>query len=427
MNQSDMYKIGKSFAMTHCDKAKSAAQGGLSVCAMSESVAQGGLSVCAMSESVAQSGLSVSALSKSAAQSGLSVCDMSESVAQGGLSVSATQHGTMQFFTSKRTIRGSRTLHAGAMPVPALLPRQSHFEGSKCIHPKTTVHIVKTITQAIEERRDERRERHYGCGWPANYSKMKNLTLASNCHTSEVSAVATRLVALYQGMEFAEDSFLTNAMTGFVSLSERITAAVDRSVRAAYDTEDRNRSQCLRQFHHLLVGSQSSQDAVVRNSANAISAVFKPCGLAVLHKGLDEKTGHINALLADLDEAAMQQHVANISGMPGCIAQLREAQAAFEAKRADYQSRRGAMRSSASATELKGLIREQLNTVLIPYFQVMDSVKGGSYAEFNTTLREVIASANATANQRRGRKKASAPDETQAEPRQTIEEGGLSA
>ena len=413
MNQSDMYKNGnpiamtlfdisksdKSFAMTLCDKAKSAAQGGLSICAMSESVAQGGLSVSAMSKSIAQ----------------------------GGLSVSATQHGTMQFFSSKRTIRGSRTLHAGAMPVPALLPRQSHFEGSKCIHPKTTVHIVKTITQAIEERRDERRERHYGCGWPANYSKMKNLTLASNCHTSEVSAVATRLVALYQGMEFAEDSFLTNAMTGFISLSERITAAVDRSVRAAYDTEDRNRSQCLRQFHHLLVGSRSSQDAVVRNSANAISAVFKPCGLAVLHKGLDEKTGHINALLADLDEAAMQQHVANISGMPGCIAQLREAQAAFEAKRADYQSRRGAMRSSASATELKGLIREQLNAVLIPYFQVMDSVKGGSYSEFNTTLREVVASANLTASQHRSRKKASAPDETQAEPRQTIEERGLSA
>ena len=279
----------------------------------------------------------------------------------------------------------------------------------------------------MKERREERRERHYGCGWPANYSKMKNLTLASNCHTSEVSAVATRLVALYKGMEFAEDSYLTNAMTGFISLSERITAAVDRSVRAAYDTEDRNRSQCLRQFHHLLVGSQSSQDAVVRDSANAISAVFKPCGLAVLHKGLDEKTGHINALLDDLDEAAMQQHVANISGMSGCIAQLREAQAAFEAKRADYQSRRGFLHSSASATELKGLIREQLNTVLIPYFQVMDGVKGGNYAEFNTTLREVIASANATANQRRGRRQAPAPDETQAEPRQTVEEGGLSA
>ena len=427
MNQSDMYKNGNPIAMTLFDISKSDKSFAMTLCAMSKSIAQGGLSVYAVSKSVAQGGLSVCAMSESVAQGGLSVCAMSESVAQSGLSVSATQHGTMQFFSSKRTIRGSRTLHAGAVPVPALLPRQSHFEGSQCIHPKTTAHIIKTITHSMKERREERRERHYGCGWPANYSKMKNLTLASNCHTSEVSAVATRLVALYQGMEFAEDSFLTNAMTGFISLSERITAAVDRSVRAAYDTEDRNRSQCLRQFHHLLVGSRSSQDAVVRNSANAISAVFKPCGLAVLHKGLDEKTGHINALLADLDEAAMQQHVANISGMPGCIAQLREAQAAFEAKRADYQSRRGVMRSSASATELKGLIREQLNTVLIPYFQVMDGVKGGNYSEFNMTLREVIASANATANQRRGRRQAPVPDETQAEPRQTVEEGGLSA
>ena len=413
MNQCDDNNYGKSPAMTLCAMAKSAAQSGLSVSALSKSVAQGGLSVSALSKSIAQSGLPVSAMSKS--------------VAQSGLPVSAKQHCTMQFFASKRTTRGSHTLQAGAVPVPALLPRQSHFEGSQCIRPKTTAHIIKTITQPMKERREERRERHYGCGWPANYSKMKNLTLASNCHTSEVSAVATRLVALYKGMEFAEDSYLTNAMTGFISLSERITAAVDRSVRAAYDTEDRNRSQCLRQFHHLLVGSQSSQDAVVRDSANAISAVFKPCGLAVLHKGLDEKTGHINALLDDLDEAAMQQHVANISGMPGCIAQLREAQAAFEAKRADYQSRRGVMRSSASATDLKGMIREQLNTVLIPYFQVMDGVKGGNYAEFNTTLREVIASANATANQRRGRRQAPVPDETQAEPRQTVEEGGLSA
>ena len=279
----------------------------------------------------------------------------------------------------------------------------------------------------MKERREERRERHYGCGWPANYSKMKNLTLASNCHTSEVSAVATRLVALYKGMEFAEDSYLTNAMTGFISLSERITAAVDRSVYTAYDTEDLNRSQFLRSFHHLLASSKSSQNAVVRDSAIAIAEVFKPYGLAILRKGLDEKTGHINALLAKLDEAVMQQHVANISGMPESLAQLRQAQAAFEAKRADYQSRRGVMRSSESATVLKGLIREQLNAVLIPHFQVMDSVKGGSYSEFNTTLREVVASANLTASQHRSRKKASAPDETQAEPRQTIEEGGLSA
>lgn len=279
----------------------------------------------------------------------------------------------------------------------------------------------------MKERREERRERHYGCGWPANYSKMKNLTLASNCHTSEVSAVATRLVALYKGMEFAEDSYLTNAMTGFISLSERITAAVDRSVRAAYDTEDRNRSQCLRQFHHLLVGSQSSQDAVVRNSANAISAVFKPCGLAVLHKGLDEKTGHINALLTNLGEDAMQPHVANIPGMTDCLAQLQNAQTAFEAKRAEYQTRRGAMRSSDSATALKGQILVKLNSELIPYFHVMDTAKGGSYSEFYAMMREVVESANVTASLHRGRKKVAAKDEATDEFLQPTEEGGLSA
>lgn len=112
-------------------------------------------------------------------------------------------------------------------------------------------------------------------------------------------------------------------------------------------------------------------------------------------------------------------------GMPESLAQLRHAQAAFETKRADYQSRRGVMRSSESATVLKGLIREQLNAVLIPHFQVMDSVKGGSYSEFNTTVREVVASANLTASQHRSRKKATAHDETQAEPRQSLEEGGL--
>ena len=147
----------------------------------------------------------------------------------------------------------------------------------------------------------------------------------------------------------------------------------------------------------------------------------------VLLRGGTYLEGHINALLTNLGEDAMQPHVANIPGMTDCLAQLQNAQTAFEAKRAEYQTRRGAMRSSDSATALKGQILVKLNSELIPYFRVMDTAKGGSYSEFYAMMREVAESANVTASLHRGRKKAAAKDETVSEPLQPIEEGGLSA
>lgn len=427
MKQCCACKTGNPLAMTLFATPKSAAQNVMPLCDTSKSVAQSVLPLCSISKSTAQYVLPLCATSKSVAQSVFSLFATQKSNAQSVLPFCASSQGIMQFFATKRKIRGSHTLLDEAVPVPALLPRLIHFEGSKSIHPNQTNETTNTLSRGFILECAERRERHYGCGWLSNHTKMVNLTLASNCHTSEVSAVATRLVVLYQGMNFSEDTFLANAMADFIGLSERITAAIDRNVYAAYDTEDYNRSQCLRSFHHLLVGSKGSQHAVVRDSAMAIAEIFKPFGLGILRKSLDEKTGHINALLTNLGEASMQQHVANIPGMAECISQLRQAQAAFEAKRADFQSRRGIMRNSESATVLKGQIREQLNTVLIPYFQVMDSVKGGSYSEFNTTMREVVASANVTASLHRRRKKAAVIDETPAEPRQNLDEGGLSA
>ena len=413
MVKSDDNKNGNSFAMTVCDGSQNDKAFAMALCDGSQSDKTFATAVCDTSQN-----------DKAFATA---LCDASQNDKTFAMAVCDASHNLMQFFAPKRTIRGSHMPQCEAVSVPALLPRLIHSYGITCIHPKNNTIKFKSLSQGFLLEREERRERHYGCGWPLFSLKMKNVLLASNCHTSEVSAVATRLVVLYQGMNFSEDTFLANAMADFIDLSERITAAIDRNVYAAYDTEDYNRSQCLRSFHHLLVGSKGSQHAVVRDSAMAIAEIFKPFGLGILRKSLDEKTGHINALLTNLGEASMQQHVANIPGMAECISQLRQAQAAFEAKRADFQSRRGIMRNSESATVLKGQIREQLNTVLIPYFQVMDSVKGGSYSEFNTTMREVVASANVTASLHRRRKKAAVIDETPAEPRQNLDEGGLSA
>lgn len=308
----------------------------------------------------------------------MALCDTSQNDKTFAMALCDASHNLMQFFAPKRTIRGSHMPQCEAVSVPALLPRQIHSYGITSIHPKDNTIKFKSLSQGFLLEREERRESH-------------------------------------------------NAMADFISLSERITVAVDRSVYTAYGTEDKNRCQCLRSFHHLLFSSKGSQDAVVRNSAMAIAEIFKPYGLAILRKGLDEKTGHINALLTNLGEDAMQPHVANIPGMADCLAQLQNAQTAFEAKRAEYQTRRGAMRSSDSATALKGQILVKLNSELIPYFHVMDTAKGGSYSEFYTMVCQIVESANVTASLHRGRKKAAAKDETMAEPLQPTEEGGLSA
>ena len=427
MVKSDDNKNGNSFAMTFCDGSQNGKAFAMALCDASQSDKTFAMALCDTSQNDKAFATALCDASQTDKAFATALCDTSQNDKTFAMAVCDASHNLMQFFAPKRTIRGSHMPQCEAVSVPALLPRLIHSYGITCIHPKNNTIKFKSLSQGFLLEREERRERHYGCGWPLFSLKMKNVLLASNCHTSEVSAVATRLVALYQGLEFPEDSYLTNAMADFISLSERITVAVDRSVYTAYGTEDKNRCQCLRSFHHLLVSSKGSQDAVMRNSAMAIAEIFKPYGLAILRKGLDEKTGHINALLTNLGEDAMQPHVANIPGMADCLAQLQNAQTAFEAKRAEYQTRRGAMRSSDSATALKGQILVKLNSELIPYFHVMDTAKGGCYSEFYTMVCQVVESANVTASLHRGRKKAVAKDETVAGTLQPTEEGGLSA
>lgn len=258
----------------------------------------------------------------------------------------------------------------------------------------------------------EGRDKTYGCGWPSFFLEMKYITFARNCHASEASAVATRLVALYEGMEFPEDSYLRNAMSDFKDLAVRIDSAVDRKVRAAYDTEDAQRAQCLRSLYHLLRSAVASQDANVSAHAAVVYQAFRSCGLSVLHKGLDERTGHIDSLLTDLSATEIQSHIAAVPGLADSISQLETAQQAFEAKRVDYQSRRGAMQNSDCASALKLRVMDMVNNTILPYFGTMAKVKGGVYADFNDTLCQVVASANASAKLHSRRKKT----ETEAKP-----------
>ena len=242
----------------------------------------------------------------------------------------------------------------------------------------------------------EERQKTYGCGWQNFLLKMRNIRFARNCHASEASAVATRLVALYEGMEFPEDSYLRNAMSDFKDLAVRIDSAVDRKVRPAYDTEDTQRAQCLRSLYYLLRSAVASQDANVSAHAAVVYQTFRSCGLSVLHRGLDERTGHIDSLLTDLAANEMQAHIAAVPGLADNIGRLDTAQQAFEVKRVDYQSRRGAMANTDCATALKMKVVDMVNNTILPYFGTMAKVKGGVYSDFNDTLCQVVASANAS-------------------------------
>lgn len=223
------------------------------------------------------------------------------------------------------------------------------------------------------------------------------------------------------------DSYLCNAMLEFKDLAVRIDSAVGRKVSPAYDTEDVNRAQCLRSLYHLLKSAMASQDANVNAHAATVYQTFRSCGLSVLRKGLDERSGHISSLLTDLAADENLLHIAAVPGLSDCISQLEAAQQAFEAKRVDYQSRRGAMLNTDSASALKLKVIDMVNNTILPYFDTMAKVKGGVYADFNETLRQVVMSANASAKLHSSRKKTEAEPEPAYESPTKDEEGTLSA
>ncbi len=123
-------------------------------------------------------------------------------------------------------------------------------------------------------------------------------------------------------------------------------------------------------------------------------------GVAIVSESNAVESSLINALLTRFAEPSVAEQIAKLPGMAMLVAELREAQDAFEQARLVLNTANAQDNIEMSASELKNEILKLVNGKLTIYLQAMAIVDEPIYGEFMRTVAEVIKSNNVTVKRR---------------------------
>ena len=128
--------------------------------------------------------------------------------------------------------------------------------------------------------------------------------LIAKSRTTEVGAVTSRMIKVYNNANLTTDSYLTAIITGLSTENNLLTKAVDRSkAESKLEEKDELRDDKVRSLYYFLLGQTNYPDPAIRTAAETLLAVFGKYGLAITNDSYDTETTLVKSLLDELGEA----------------------------------------------------------------------------------------------------------------------------
>lgn len=233
-----------------------------------------------------------------------------------------------------------------------------------------------------------------------NKNKMKKLD--ARARITEVDDTSDRILLLFKNeSNLQSDKFLKSTFKELEKVSSQITESIKRETSISkLEKKDKLRDDALRLLHNVLLGYSSIPIAEVKEKGGKLFAVFSKYGLKVIKENYASKSSLIESLLQDLSNTEMQAISTELLGVPESIEKLREEQTAFTNVRMEYEKAMVIRENTVSASSLKKLLLELINTKLITYLTTMKMVDSGQYEHFYGLVSQVIDSTNLTIQRR---------------------------
>ncbi len=228
--------------------------------------------------------------------------------------------------------------------------------------------------------------------------------LKVNVRISELGGTLKNIVKAYADSGIVEDSTLQALIDELASANINLSIAIEQS-KALSELEhyDEKRDHATRQLYYYLQGQIYSPLEATVAAAKVLFAEIKKYGISLVKLSYNEETGQIDSLLGDLAAEDKATAIAAVPGLDNLIAQLIEAQAAFNQAYSDELSQLSEQQNKQSASSMKPGILHLLNDKLIIYLRTQALFQEATYGAFAQKVAIAIAKTNANIKERMGK------------------------
>lgn len=237
--------------------------------------------------------------------------------------------------------------------------------------------------------------------------------LMTNARTTEVDETSDRLLVLYnEEPALAEEPFLKPTFSEMKTLSDDITEAIKRDrVLSEMEDADAEVETKVRALNAVLKGYSAMPMEQYSTAGEALYDVMAKYKLKILRLNYAEQSSNIEAMLMDYSAPELKPHIDALPGVSEAIANVRDAQTNFTAKRVAYDKAIALNAAKVSASDLKKPLLELINSRLIPYLVAVKMADPDKYTHFADAVAQAIETTNATIR-RRGAKRDKTQEQT---------------
>ncbi len=231
--------------------------------------------------------------------------------------------------------------------------------------------------------------------------------LISGLKVAEVAGLAHTLCGLYDSctVELDADAYLHNVMADMRSLSERLLDAFrNHRLITSLENHDAHRMRCVSALVNLKRGYDKIPDESIQSHWTELRPVFENYLSAIQAGNYQSKTALIQALLRRLSDPELAAHLEGLVDMRTTVAQLQEAENAFETMQVEYQHQLLEDKTE-SATDLKEAIVELINLRLVVHLEAKCNEDAYTYSTFARLVDAQVRAGNAKVRARRKVKK----------------------
>ncbi|MBU0474591.1 MAG: hypothetical protein KKF62_10540 [Bacteroidetes bacterium] len=229
---------------------------------------------------------------------------------------------------------------------------------------------------------------------------LNNLTSISR--TTEVNAVAGRIIAEYEKTDWSSDTHLTGIFNLLKPKNEILTGAINR-IKAESDLEEKDeiRDEKIRSVYYIILGFMHHPDLAIKTAAQEVDKVFEHFGLELINQSYATESSLVASLLIEFSNTSLQPSIAALPGLNQLIMELTAAQTEFEAASVNYEEEKAEEGTKENASAIKKEVVVIINEKLVVYLRAMIQVDETKYGELTRTTTQIIDDNNIIVKKRK--------------------------
>jgi len=223
----------------------------------------------------------------------------------------------------------------------------------------------------------------------------------SRSYVEDISTLATAIIEVLKRLDFSSDVFMTMQLAKLEESNNNLTEAIDEDIeKSELSNKDMERDNAFRTLYYEARTKKMWHDDNIANAASIVMDVIEKYGMETIRLAYPIESAKINALLTDFNKAEIKTAIAQLPGFSSLIEQLHAQQQNFEVGHSSELDIKIEESKILSASRLKSLVRNQINSELMLYLNAMAKAQPEVFMVPNDKINALIEENNSRVRNR---------------------------